>query len=108
DLRRRDLSPKAVTAALVGLETRTAVFSVQRQVNTFREEPLMAILPGVALDELWEVVGIGEKGLLLMSSLVALVSMAGLMSVVLAGLDQRRRELAVLRAVGASPYHVLL
>lgn len=105
--RSMDLTPRSVTAALVGLHNRAAVFSVQRQVNGFGTEPLMAILPGVALDELWDVVGAGEKALLLMSGLVALVSMAGLMSVILAGLNERRRELAVLRAVGAGPQQVL-
>src|SRR5690606_33977567 len=95
-------------AALVGLENRAAVFSVQRQVNQHPDEALMAILPGVALDELWDVIGTGERALLLMSGLVALVSMASLVSVVLATLGERRRELAVLRAVGASPYHVVL
>jgi len=99
----RDLRPKAVTALLVGLERRTAVFSVQRRVAEYRTEPLMAVLPGVALDELWEVVGAGERALLLMSALVAAVSTAGLVAVILAGLEQRRRELAVLRAVGAGP-----
>jgi putative ABC transport system permease protein len=107
EARRMDLRPKSVTAALVGLQSRAAVFSVQRQVNNFPAEPLMSILPGVALDELWDVVGTGERALLLMSGVVALVSMAGLMSVVLAGLNQRRRELAVLRAVGASLHHML-
>jgi len=107
-VRQRTLQPKAVTAALVGLENRAAVFSVQRQVNQHAAEALMAILPGVALDELWDVIGTGERALLLMSGLVALVSMASLMSVVLATLGERRRELAVLRAVGASPYHVVL
>jgi putative ABC transport system permease protein len=61
----------------------------------------------VALHDLWGILGTGERALLLMSGLVALVSMAGLVSVVLAGLNERRRELAVLRAVGASPYHVV-
>jgi putative ABC transport system permease protein len=107
EARAMDLQPKSVTAALVGLHSRAAVFSVQRQVNNFADEPLMSILPGVALDELWDVVGAGEQALLLMSGLVALVSMAGLMSTVLAGLNERRRELAVLRAVGASALHVL-
>ena len=101
------LQPRSVTAALVGLHNRAAVFSVQRQVNGFGAEPLMSVLPGVALDELWDVVGAGEQALLLMSALVALVSMAGLMSVILAGLNERRRELAVLRAVGAGPWQVL-
>jgi putative ABC transport system permease protein len=49
-----DLTPRQVTAALVGLKSRTAVFSVQRRIGDLREEPLMAILPGVTLDELWE------------------------------------------------------
>ncbi|WP_225785029.1 ABC transporter permease [Xenophilus sp. Marseille-Q4582] len=106
-VRKFDLTPKTVTAALVGLQSRAAVFSVQRWVSTYRQEPLMAILPGVALDELWQVIGAGEKALLAMSALVGVVSLAGLVSVVLAGLNERRRELAVLRAVGAGPWHVL-
>jgi putative ABC transport system permease protein len=105
--RKFDLTPKNVTAALVGLKGRVAVFAVQRFVSNYAEEPLMAVLPGVALDELWQVVGIGEKALLGMSALVAVVSLAGLVAVVLAGLNERRRELAVLRAVGAGPRHVL-
>jgi putative ABC transport system permease protein len=106
-VRKFDLTPKNVTAALVGLQNRSAVFGVQRWISTYTGEPLMAILPGVALDELWSVIGIGENALLLMSALVALVSLAGLVSVVMAGLNERRRELAVLRAVGAGLRHVL-
>ncbi len=104
--RKFDLAPKQVTAALIGLKTRAAVFAVQRHIAEFTEEPLMAVLPGVALDELWDVVGVGEKALLGMSMLVGVVSLAGLIAVVLAGLNERRRELAVLRAVGAGPRHV--
>ncbi len=104
----RDLTPKAITALLVGLERRTAVFSTQRRIAEFRAEPLLAILPGVALDELWDVVGAGERALLATSGLVAVVSVLGLVAVILAGLDQRRRELAILRAVGAGPRTVAL
>jgi len=106
-VRKFDLTPKNVTAVLVGLKNRAAVFGVQRWISTYTGEPLMAILPGVALDELWSVIGVGENALLLMSALVALVSLAGLVSVVMAGLNERRRELAVLRAVGAGLRHVL-
>jgi putative ABC transport system permease protein len=105
--RKFDLEPKQVTAALIGLKGRAAVFAVQRRVAEFEGEPLMAVLPGVALDELWDVVGLGEKALLGMSAMVALVSLAGLIATVLAGLNERRRELAVLRSVGAGPRHVL-
>jgi putative ABC transport system permease protein len=105
--RKFDLEPKQVTAALIGLKSRAAVFVVQRHVQSFEAEPLLAVLPGVALDELWQVLGVAEGALLLMSGLVAAVSLAGLVAVVLAGLNERRRELAVLRAVGAGPRHVL-
>jgi putative ABC transport system permease protein len=105
--RKFDLEPKQVTAALVGLKNRVAVFNVQRFVSEYEDEALMAVLPGVALDELWQAVGVGERALLAMSVLVALVSLASLVAVVLAGLNERRRELAVLRAVGAGPRHVL-
>jgi putative ABC transport system permease protein len=106
--RKFDLQPKQVTAALVGLKNRVAVFNVQRFVNGYAAEPLLAVLPGVALDELWAAVGLGEQALLAISGLVALVSLASLVAVVLAGLNERRRELAVLRAVGAGPRHVLV
>ena len=105
--RKFDLEPKQVTAALVGLKNRVAVFNVQRFVAGYEAEPLLAVLPGVALDELWAAVGLGERALMAMSGLVALVSLASLVAVVLAGLNERRRELAVLRAVGAGPRHVL-
>ena len=106
--RKFDLAPKQVTAALIGLKGRAAVFNVQRFVAEYPGEPLMAVLPGVALDELWDVVGVGERALLGMSAMVGVVSLAGLVAVVMAGLNERRRELAVLRAVGAGPRHVLL
>jgi len=106
--RKFDLEPKQVTAVLVGLKNRVAVFNVQRFVADYEAEPLLAVLPGVALDELWSVIGLGERALLAMSGLVALVSLASLVAVVLAGLNERRRELAVLRAVGAGPRHVLV
>jgi putative ABC transport system permease protein len=104
---RYDLTPQNVTAALVGLKSRAAVFAVQRHVSEFEGEPLMAVLPGVALDELWDVVGAGERALAALSALVAAVSFFGLIAVILAGLNERRRELAILRAVGAGPRQVL-
>jgi len=102
----QDLTPRSVTALLVGLKSRAAVFGLQRSVGQYASEPLMAVLPGVALDELWQAVGLSERVLMLMSALVAAVSLTGLVAVVITGLEQRRRELAVLRAVGASPQRV--
>lgn len=102
-----DLTPKTVTAVILGLKSRAAVFAVQRTVNTYRAEPLMAVLPGVALSQLWQVMGYGEKALLAVSALVVGVGLAGLVAVILAGLNERRRELAILRSVGAHPRDIL-
>jgi putative ABC transport system permease protein len=102
-----DLTPKTVTAVILGLKSRAAVFAVQRNINTFRAEPLMAVLPGVALSQLWQVMGYGEQALLAVSALVVGVGLAGLVAVILAGLNERRRELAILRSVGAHPRDIL-
>jgi putative ABC transport system permease protein len=103
---RFDLSPDEVTAAMVGLTSRAAVFRVQRDINNYAGEPLLAILPGATLHELWGVIGIVERALLAVSGIVVLVGLAGLIAVVTASLGERRRELAILRAMGASPRQI--
>lgn len=102
-----DLQPKSITAFLVGLRQRVEVFRVQRRINEFRGEPLLAVMPGVALDQLWQTVGVVERALQALSWLVLAVGLAGLMAVMLAGLNERRREMAILRSVGAGPRHIL-
>jgi putative ABC transport system permease protein len=107
-VRKFDLKPKAITAVLVGLKNRAGVFRVQRYVNEYAEEPLLAVLPGVALDQLWEVVGVAERALIAVSTMVVAVGLTGLVAVILAGLNERRRELAILRSVGARPGDVFM
>lgn len=106
DIQQMNLTPTSITAAMVGLKSRLAVFQLQRGINTYAKEPLMAILPGVALAELWQSFALMEKILLLVSACVAIAGLLGLMAVMLTSLNERRRELAVLRAVGARPRHV--
>lgn len=105
-VRKFDLQPKSITALLVGLEQRSAVFRLQRQIEQGAAEPLAAVLPGVALDQLWSVVGVAERTLLAISAMVVIVGLTGLVAVVLASLGERRRELAILRSVGARPLHI--
>ena len=107
-VRKFDLKPKEITAMLVGLKNRAAVFKVQREVNNYEAEPLLGVMPGVALEELWQVVSVIEKTLLAVSAMVVIVGLSGLIAVILAGLNERRRELAILRSVGARPLDVFL
>ena len=104
--REMDLTPKAITAFLVGLESKIAVFRVQRDINEYREEPLLAIIPGVALQQLWDLMGVAENALRIISVIVVVTGLLGMLTVILSSLEARRREMAVLRSVGARPLHV--
>lgn len=96
-----DLEPADITAFFIKLNSRIEVFDLQRYINTYEREPLMAILPGVTLRDLWQTIGIAEKSLLVVSLLVFVVSAIGMMISLLATLKERRREMAILRSVGA-------
>lgn len=106
-VRAMELEPTAITAALIGLDARIATFAVQRYINDYPREPLLAVVPGVALSELWAVIGLAENALLVVSAFVVLVGLIGLMTALLIGLDGRRREMAILRSLGARPRQVL-
>ncbi|WP_419571731.1 ABC transporter permease [Rheinheimera sp.] len=103
-----DLQPKVITAFLVGLKSKIATFVLQRQINEFKAEPLSAILPGVALAELWQMLSMVESMLLVITALVLLASLVGIVTTLLAGLKERQREMAILRAVGAPPLTIFL
>jgi len=102
-LRQMSLLPRAITAAIIGLKSRLGVISFQRAVNEYRAEPLSAVLPGLALQEMWALVGTAEKALLGVSVMVVVTSMLGLSAMILSTLNERRREIAILRSLGARP-----
>lgn len=101
------LRPKAITAALIGLTSPIATFRVQRFVNEYRREPLTAAMPALTLYEMWGIVGTAEQALLAISIMVVITSLLGMMTMILATLNERRREIAILRAMGAGPRTVL-
>lgn len=106
-LRQMELRPQAVTAALVGVKSRLQIFTLQRSINEYPEEPLLAILPGVALQELWQIVGIAETALIGVSAMVVVTALIGMMATIFSGLNERRREMAIFRAMGARPRVIL-
>lgn len=106
--RQMALQPKQITAALVGLKSKISTFKLQREINEYRKEPLTAILPGVALSELWGLLSVAENALLVVTVFVVVVGLFGMLSVLLTSLNERRREIAILRSVGARPAHVFI
>ena len=102
-IRQMKLTPKAVTAALVGVESPLQTFALQRAINEYPEEPVMAVLPGVALQELWAIVGVAETALLGVSAMVVVTALIGMMATIFSSLNERRREMAIFRAMGPDP-----
>ncbi|UPQ88263.1 ABC transporter permease [Vibrio sinaloensis] len=105
-LQSMDFEPKQITAMMLGLKSKIQTFALQRQINTYNQEPLSAILPGVALHELWGMMSVAEQALMAVSVFVVIAGLLGMLSSLLTSLQERRREMAILRAMGARPRHV--
>ena len=107
EIRKMDLATSNITAVLLGIKSKLKIFQLQRWINEYPEEALTAILPGVALQELWRIVGVVENILLGISFVVILTTLMGMAAIVLSSLNERRREMAIWRAMGASPKIVI-
>ncbi len=103
-----DLKPESITAFLLGLNSKMMTFGVQRKINRYVKEPMLGILPGVALSELWQMVGLFENVLRLISALVLVAAVLGLCAVLLASVRERNHEIHLLRVLGAPPYYLFL
>ncbi len=97
------LKPEEITSFLIGLKSKIHAFSLQRQINSFKEESLSAIMPGVALQELWNLLRTAEVWLRIITWFVLFAGLLGMMISLLSGLNERRIEMAILRSVGAGP-----
>ncbi|TMN77023.1 MULTISPECIES: ABC transporter permease, partial [unclassified Pseudoalteromonas] len=97
---------KQITAFLMGFDSPLYTLQIRRNINQYKPEALLAIMPTVTLKDLWEMLAIVEKMLLLFSFFVVLISLLGMLTTLLANLNQRRRELAILRSVGARPWQL--
>lgn len=93
----------SISAALLGLKAKPLALRLQRQINTYKGEPLTALLPGMTLQTLWKTLRVFEQALTAISAMVVLIGLLGMLTIMLASLRERRREMAVLRAVGAGP-----
>ena len=97
----------SVTALLVGLDSPIASLKMQRWINDYEEEALLAILPGVALSKLWELLGSVEDILRAISILVFISSLLGLNAMLLASMRERKTEIEILRSIGAPSTFIL-
>ena len=101
-----DLEPKEITAAIIKIKSPIKIFQIQRQINKYEFEPLQAIIPGISLSKLWQIVSVTENIMLIISSMVIISSFIGMTAILYSTLNGRRKEMALLRIVGASPYTI--
>jgi putative ABC transport system permease protein len=91
---------------LLGLKNPADVLTVHRSINEFKNEPLTAVMPVVTLIDLWQIVRPVETALIVISFLVLFVALGGILTNLISTLSDRRREMTILRSVGAKPRHV--
>jgi putative ABC transport system permease protein len=96
-----------ISAFFVGARNRMDALNVQREINTDLREPLTAVIPGIALAELWQGVGNAEAGLKVVAGFTVLIGLTGMLVALYSSLEARRREMAILRAVGAGPRRIV-
>jgi putative ABC transport system permease protein len=99
---------QSLSAIFVGLHNRATTFAVQRQINQYTGEPLQAVIPGLALTELWQLVGSVETAFNLIAWAVVIAGLLGMTTSLLAGLSQRQREFAILRSLGAGAWYLFV
>jgi len=97
-----------LSAFLLGSKSKIAVLQLQRSINQYKQEPLSAILPALALRELWQIVGTVEISLMVISWLILATALICMTTMLLASMKERERELAVLRALGAKAHIIIL
>lgn len=108
EINNMDLTPTSVTGAFVGLKSKFAIFAVQRKITEWESEPLMAILPGVTLSKMWGSISTIDKAFLIITVLVVLIAFIGLLLALFMSLQQRKRELMILRTMGAHPWQLFV
>lgn len=99
-------APGKLNAVYIGLKSKTSVLSLQRYIAEYPDEPLSALLPAATLLELWSLTAVAENSLRLVAFAVVVAGVLGMLTMISATLEARRREFAILRSVGATPWHV--
>jgi putative ABC transport system permease protein len=103
DKNHQDLTPKSITSCLIGLTSKFSLFNTQRRITNWSSEALMAIIPGVALSRLWNTISIVDHAFFIVTLFVVIIAFIGLLLALFMSLNQRKRELAILRTMGAHP-----
>ncbi|HEX4163936.1 MAG TPA: FtsX-like permease family protein [Bryobacteraceae bacterium] len=99
-IHKSDLHIKTISAFLLRTKSRMSTLFLQREINTYKPEPLTAIIPALTLEDLWSVLSAADVALSLVSSAVLVVGFMVMLTALYTALNERRREIAILRTLG--------
>jgi len=101
-LAKMDIKPKHISGMLLGLKNRSAILSVEDKINHYRGENLKAVIPAKALSKLYKLMKNLQELLMMISGAVFVAAIFTMLSSMFATLNERRREIAIFRSLGAS------
>ena len=104
---KKELKPKTISAIFLSLNNRTQIFQFQRDVINYKEEAISSVMPGITLSRLWMLTGNVDKAFKIITFFIIIIALLGMIAMTIAGLSSRRREMAILRSVGASPVNIV-
>ena len=106
--KKENIQISQITSFMVKLKSRIAVLRMRRSIDQYENEPIMAIIPALSLQEMWETVGYVEQILFLVSLCVLIVGALSILISLYTSINERRREMAILRSLGASSRHIFM
>ena len=99
-----ELTPKTITAAFVGLKSKLTLFKFTKNIQKYSDEAISAVIPGIALSQLWSVIGLVDKGFELLSWIIIVISLIAMVTLIISSIENRKREMTIYRANGASAF----
>lgn len=102
-----DADEHGVSAVFVKLKNRTAALRTRHEIENDDQFPLTAILPALTLADLWLQASSLRLIFQLVSGLVLVVSLSSIVLNLYSAALLRKREMAILRTLGASPWIIV-
>jgi putative ABC transport system permease protein len=99
-IRKEDLHIAQISSFLLATKSRISTLQLQREINTYKQEPLTSIIPALALEDLWGVLNYADVALSLVSAAVLFVGLLAMLTAIYTALNERRHEIAIFRSIG--------
>ena len=91
--------PSGIDAVFFGLKDQRSIIQVQREVAAYEAENLMAVIPGITLSRIWQIIGLVDRGFIAINILIIGLVLLSMVAMTVLSADNRRREMSILRAL---------